>query len=206
MAIDTQRPLSRRGLLAALAGGTAAALAGVASRAERAFGVGSDGETVVIGGVYADVRTPINLSREEDPNRPMLRIGMAVPGGGLTEVGAGEVSLSQHNVLTDQYFILLKPARIEMGTDERFGGGTHRTVIASTGISTRHLNVFTRKRTAIEGTGRIGGSFAGRQAQIRLEASRSRTHPDTGVRGDLFVDATGRLWFCKGGRAWRKLA
>ena len=27
-----------------------------------------------------------------------------------------------------------------------------------------------------------------------------------GVRGDLYVDKSGRLWFCKGGSTWKQLA
>lgn len=44
-----------------------------------------------------------------------------------------------------------------------------------------------------------GGVFAGTKAQIRLTPSKATTHPTTGRRGDLFVDATGRLWFCRSG-------
>lgn len=52
----------------------------------------------------------------------------------------------------------------------------------------------------------VGGRFTGAGAQVRLVASRSAAPPPEGVRGDLFVDSTGRLWFCKGGADWRQLA
>jgi hypothetical protein len=45
-------------------------------------------------------------------------------------------------------------------------------------------------------TGR-GGVFTGAAAQIQLAAATKSTHPASGVRGDLYVDNTGRLWFCK---------
>jgi hypothetical protein len=58
------------------------------------------------------------------------------------------------------------------------------------------------------GTGR-GGVFTGATAQINLTAGALADHPAAGVRGDLYVDSTGRLWFCKTGgssAAWAQLA
>ena len=40
----------------------------------------------------------------------------------------------------------------------------------------------------------------------RLSPSTAASHPDSGAAGDLFVDKTGRLWFCKGGATWKQLA
>ena len=54
------------------------------------------------------------------------------------------------------------------------------------------------------GTGR-GGRFSGRKAQVRLVPARS-ARPSSGQSGDLFVDAGRRLWFCKGGTNWVRLA
>ena len=51
-----------------------------------------------------------------------------------------------------------------------------------------------------------GGAFSGKQAQVQLLASTATTHPSSGARGDLFVDNSGRLWFCKGSTTWRQLA
>ena len=51
-----------------------------------------------------------------------------------------------------------------------------------------------------------GGFFQGFTAAVHLVPSGAPTHPATGLRGDLFVDATGRLWFCKGGALWKQLA
>ncbi len=42
-----------------------------------------------------------------------------------------------------------------------------------------------------------GGQFSGNAAQLRLVPSSATSHPDAGALGDLFVDKTGRLWFCK---------
>jgi hypothetical protein len=54
-------------------------------------------------------------------------------------------------------------------------------------------------------TGR-GGVFKGKAAQIRLVPSSAAGHPVSGQLGDLFVDTNKRLWFCKGGASWVKLA
>jgi hypothetical protein len=55
-------------------------------------------------------------------------------------------------------------------------------------------------------TGGRGGQFSGQAAQVRLRPSSATSHPASGQRGDLFVDKAGRLWFCKGGANWVKLA
>lgn len=63
--------------------------------------------------------------------------------------------------------------------------------------------------TAILGVseqGRGGVFRSGAMAQVRLAPSTELTHPASGKRGDLFVDKSGRLWFCKGGTTWKQLA
>ncbi len=42
-----------------------------------------------------------------------------------------------------------------------------------------------------------GGLFTSDVAQIQLKPSTAGNHPTAGQRGDLFVDSTGRLWFCQ---------
>ena len=51
-----------------------------------------------------------------------------------------------------------------------------------------------------------GGLFSGSSAQVRLQPSGATTHPSGGQKGDLFVDASGRLWFCKCGTTWKQVA
>jgi hypothetical protein len=51
-----------------------------------------------------------------------------------------------------------------------------------------------------------GGQFSGAAASVRLMPSTGTTHPHSGKAGDLFVDASHRLWFCKGGTTWVKIA
>ena len=58
------------------------------------------------------------------------------------------------------------------------------------------------------GKGR-GGVFSGKVAQVRLKPSSAATHPTTGSAGDLFVDASNRLWFCTASgnpATWTRLA
>ena len=51
-----------------------------------------------------------------------------------------------------------------------------------------------------------GGIFKGGAAAIRLTPSTSTSHPASGQKGDLYVDSNARLWFCKGGMTWVRLA
>ncbi len=51
-----------------------------------------------------------------------------------------------------------------------------------------------------------GGVFRGGAAQVRLQPSTSTSHPASGQKGDLYVDSNARLWFCKGGTTWVRLA
>ncbi len=58
-------------------------------------------------------------------------------------------------------------------------------------------------------TGR-GALFSGKAAQIQLTPGTGASHPTNGEKGDLYVDASGRLWFCKQGgihvATWVQLA
>ena len=51
-----------------------------------------------------------------------------------------------------------------------------------------------------------GGGFGGAAAAIPLVPTTASTHPVSGQLGDFVVDATGRLWFCRGGSLWHQLA
>ena len=58
------------------------------------------------------------------------------------------------------------------------------------------------------GTGR-GGVFSGPKAAVQLRPTTATTHPSSGSRGDLYVDRSARLWFCKKGGSqatWTQLA
>jgi hypothetical protein len=54
-----------------------------------------------------------------------------------------------------------------------------------------------------------GGVFSGLKAAVRLLPAEQSSHPARGQRGDLVVDSTGRLWYCKKGGTspvWKQLA
>ena len=50
------------------------------------------------------------------------------------------------------------------------------------------------------------GGSAPISSPSKLVPSAATVHPASGQMGDLFVDKTGRLWFCKGGTLWKQLA
>ena len=90
-----------------------------------------------------------------------------------------------------------------------FANGTGRGVVGYVGTTTSTASAIYGATigtgAAVEGkavNGR-GGRFAGRFAAINLVPGGSPTHPSHGgVAGDLFVDSTGRLWFCRGSNNW----
>ena len=55
----------------------------------------------------------------------------------------------------------------------------------------------------------VGGVFEGEEAAIRLIPAKSASHPRKGQVGELMLDASHRLWFCKRGgdpAVWTQLA
>jgi hypothetical protein len=80
--------------------------------------------------------------------------------------------------------------------------GDHTNGTGVTGRATTGVGV----RGQANGNGGRGAVLQGQAASLQLVASGRTTHPTNGRRGDLFVDASGRLWFCKGATTWRQLA
>ncbi len=78
-----------------------------------------------------------------------------------------------------------------LGTDEGTGTG-----IGLTGTLTNPSNGSPALVGSTVGSG-VGGMFAAPNAQIQLIPSTLSTHPTSGAVGELMVDATGRLWYCK---------
>jgi len=52
----------------------------------------------------------------------------------------------------------------------------------------------------------VASSAKGKPVQLQLVASTALTRPTNGLRGDFFVDKSGRLWFCKGRTSWKQFA
>ena len=60
--------------------------------------------------------------------------------------------------------------------------------------------------TGVSASGSRGGQFAGTAAAINLAPTSHASHPQSGHAGDLVVDHHHRLWFCRGGTSWTRLA
>ncbi|HVN50479.1 MAG TPA: hypothetical protein VMT43_03555, partial [Acidimicrobiales bacterium] len=59
------------------------------------------------------------------------------------------------------------------------------------------------------GTGGRGVVASGAAAPLQLTPGSASTHPTAGQTGDLYVDASARLWYCRSGgttATWAQLA
>ena len=89
---------------------------------------------------------------------------------------------------------------VSSGIGVRADGGTGTGVngIGATGVSaTGSGKTGVGVSASASGRGGRGGVFAGTAAQVQLSPGAKSTHPTSGVRGDLYADSAGRLWFCK---------
>jgi hypothetical protein len=80
-----------------------------------------------------------------------------------------------------------------------------KTAVQATGSGANAVGV----SAGASGSGGRGAVFSGAAAQARLLPGTGASHPKSGERGDLYVDTTGRLWFCKSGgtsATWHQLA
>lgn len=215
MTIETTTPLSRRGLLAAAVAGTAAAIAGVASRAERVFAAGDDGQNIVIGGNYRDVRTVTSLQSDDTGAATILYVrhddlwsggwvflGKGVQAHAYAKFGAKSAVSGESDGVGVLGRSVAEPDRAKgIGVQGlgRFGvSGEGRVGVEGIGTG--------RSGRGIQGSGQLGGHFRGERAQVRLVPGKLASHPRRGNAGDLYVDKGRRLWFCKGGRNWVTLA
>ena len=73
--------------------------------------------------------------------------------------------------------------------------GTKHGVVASGGAG-----------AGISASGSRGGHFTGTAAAVNLTPTSHASHPRSGSAGDLVVDHHHRLWFCRGGTNWTRLA
>ena len=97
------------------------------------------------------------------------------------------------------------------GRGEGSGQGVWGQIADSTKSQCAVIGTTEGNGAAIEGNSILGrgGVFKGKKAAVRLVASSAANKPSTGTRGDLFVDSSGRLWYCKTGGAtngWVQLA
>lgn len=96
---------------------------------------------------------------------------------------------------------------------EATGQGPHavgvNATVSSTGAAINGLNSASGPGVRARSADGRGGVFSGARAQVQLTAGTRGTHPVDGARGDLYVDDTGRLWFCKRGgtqATWKQIA
>jgi hypothetical protein len=77
--------------------------------------------------------------------------------------------------------------------------------VQATADGTAAIKAQSTNGTALLVRGRRGAVLDGGDGPLRL-MPRRQTHPDRGLKGDLFVDTGGRLWFCRGADRWVRLA
>lgn len=230
MPMDTRMKMSRRGLLAAMAGIAGAAVARTLSRADRALAAGGDGDAVAVGAHYDDVRSATTFSTAKHDTTVMrfsavdrdrythtvtlgpdgIRAGnsghwshqsvtidgtVRAIGGGADAAGLGPMIVGEGDAMG------VYGAALADGPGVRGRGMIGVEGIGATGVSATG-----ESGPGISASGRRGGTFAGNVAQLQLQPSDRATHPVHGEPGDLFVDASHRLWFCKGGTRWNQVA
>ena len=100
----------------------------------------------------------------------------------ITNAGAGRALFAESTAATNNDAAMIG---ITMGTGSGVRGENRSSTAAGVGV----IGVG-------DAHGR-GGEFAGGASAMRLVPSTAATHPTTGIVGDLFVDASARLWFCK---------
>ncbi|HWE61621.1 MAG TPA: DUF4082 domain-containing protein [Chloroflexota bacterium] len=86
-----------------------------------------------------------------------------------------------------------------IGVNADGGSGTGVNASGATGITAFGSTI------GVSGGGSRGGVFSGQAAQVQLAQGSAATHPTSGAAGDLYVDSTARLWFCRGGTSWVEL-
>lgn len=138
--------------------------------------------------------------------------GTGVGGGGVTGVeGIGEVA----GVSGSSDSGAGVKGHTKYGTavsgDSDLGTGVYGSSTQGLGVSGRGgiAGVQGQGTIGVQGTGADrGGVFEGGTtgAAVQLVASSAATHPSSGNTGDLFVDASSKLWYCYGGTNWKQLA
>ena len=229
MAIHT-RKVSRRGLLATVAGVAGAAVAGALTNVDRLLAAGSDGDAVTVGARYDDVRSPTRFETTGH-SKTVMSFGAVDSEGYQHEVEVGPTGLrSRHAGHWSHGTVTID------GAVEAIGGGAEAAdvgpMIVGRGDSMGVYGTAAGEGPGVRGTGSVGvegvgstgvvaqgdrgpgldasgergGVFAGSIAQLQLRPSDQSSHPTSGEAGDLFVDRSRRLWFCAGGRDWRRVA
>jgi hypothetical protein len=229
MPMDTRMTMSRRGLLAAMAGIAGAAVARTFSRADHVLATGSDGEVVAGGAHHEDVRSSTTLGTASRDTAAMSF--SAVDGDQRRTVSVGPDGFRSerrghwsHQSVTIDGTVRATAGGAEaasvgpviVGEGDTMGvygrataegpGVQGRGSVGVEGIGVTGVSATGEGGPGIAANGQRGGTFAGNVAQLQLRPSDLATHPPVGDPGDLFVDASHRLWFCRGGSDWSQVA
>jgi hypothetical protein len=230
MPMDTRMRISRRGVLAAMAGIAGAAVARTLSRADHALATGDDGEAVAVGAHYDDVRSATTFGTT-DPDTTVLSFS-AVDGEryqhtvtvGPNGIRAGSSGHWSHRSVTIDGTVRATGGGSDaasvgpmiVGEGDTMGvygaaladgpGVRGQGMIGVEGIGVTGVRASGDGGPGVSASGQRGGTFVGNVAQLQLQPSELPTHPALGEPGDLFVDASHRLWFCKGGAQWSQVA
>ena len=229
MAIDTTSARSRRSILLAGLGGAVAAAASVVGRASPA--AATDGDVVHVGHVYtASTATRIRATGADaihsisDTSTGFVgqsHSGNAIEGASTSGLGvwghsdSGNGTEGESNSGIGVFGLNGAPSLPAVrgqsfadGTGVQGSSGTNSAPSAPAKTGVHGFGANGGGAMGVKGespTGR-GGVFSGHAAQLRLIASTQATHPTNGALGDLFLDKVGRLWLCKGGTTWARVA
>jgi hypothetical protein len=190
--MDTTEPCSRRSLIRGGLGVIAGVAAGLVSAAAPIRA--STGDPLLVGRSdnAADKPTHLDVSGQEYPAFGVDGSGIAIqgrtPGTGNAIVGftPGSGTGVLGNSMT---------GRGVVGIVYDSGDGVVGEAQGGSGAGLRG--------TSKSGRGAV---VSGGLAQLRLVPSTASTHPASGQAGDLFLDRRKRLWLCKGGTSWARIA
>lgn len=191
MAIDMTTPRSRRALLAGAAGG----LAALASTALQPLRVAAANDRARF---LNDEDAEVVLSAQSAAG------ALGTGGGGIGVQGASVTSIGVQGLSDSSYGVQgLSVSNNGVYGCSDDGIGVHGSSVTDVGVfgaSDADVGVHGESRR-----GR-GGRFMGSQAQLTLVPGELERHPERGEAGDLFVDLARRLWFCRGGADWVRVA
>ena len=224
---------SRRALLSAAAGAVAATAATAIAGPASALAAGDDGDAIRIGHNYPDTRATTTLRKHwnttpvldlENTHQDGVALNAFSNSGQAANLGSQDGVAVYVNSGNDTALVVTGgssrgPAALFQAKGGpgvvAFAPGYAAVVGANGGGGTGVLGFSgdepprrVARDAGVYGASEKGrgGIFKGNVAQLRLVPSAATTHPSSGQIGDLFVDKSGRLWFCKGGTTWKQVA
>lgn len=184
----------------------------------------SSGSLVRLANVQSDNSAAV-IAIEQNGSGPLLVGSTASPEPAVTVSNGGNGPAANFNSGGDAAAVEVRKQGSGHGVDVRVSGArSSGTVVRAetTGLG-RALTAFVNNQTNAKPAARIettgsgigveavsrrgrGGRFVGTVAQLQLAPASGATHPAMGAAGDLYVDRSTRLWFCKGGSVWTQVA